>query len=176
MLPQMEHPEYRVPQMPIVSFVSGKFKKQTNAESETNVEKKTLFNWLKEKTIRKLKYKIRYKLIKLNFMTSYKKLVKTFDYSIVIDNEVIGKYKGNYTYGQNKTFFDSYIEVEFIPYATIMEIPNIIISDNYFVTLKENADAKATEQINYLFTRLISQIIVNVKDYDVQHKKKTNSI
>jgi hypothetical protein len=162
-------------QMPIASVVSGKFKKQLNAESETNATKKTWLNWVKNRTIRKFKNKIKYKLRKLNFMTHYKALMTSFLYEVKIEDTIVGNYTGKITYGQNQTTFDSVIEAEFVPYPIITTIKGIIVPENYNYFIKTNLKDNVEEQIMELFNnfsiKLIQPEIENQPKFTTSEKK-----
>lgn len=105
-------------------------------------------------------------------MVTYKKIDHSFEYDIIIDNNLIGKLKGVFIYGQNKTYYDSFIEIEFIPYPNIKTIANIKINDDYYITLKENLNPDTKTQINDLSIKLINQVVGNYSEFEIEKDLK----
>lgn len=104
------------------------------------------------------------KLKKIIFMLTYNKYINTFNFQILIDDRIIAEYNGRCVYGQNKTTYDSFIEVEFIPHPIITQT-SLIIPNKFQPITKNNIGNNINEQI----LELLDDFIVNIGGGDINY-------
>ncbi len=154
--------------------IATRFIPQTLCASVKNKFNKIKYNRLL--LIRFVKTWIFRKLEKIIFMVTYRKQFNSFNFNVIVDNIIIGEYSGKFTYGTNKTIFDSFIEVEFIPYPIITSMKLFKIPNNFNPIIKVNIENDVENQINVLLDNFINKIKTENVDYSIIEKRKSYNL
>lgn len=108
-------------------------------------------------------------------MLTYNKFINGFNFHIIFNNEIISECNGRCVYGQNKTNYDSFIEMEFIPFPvttrTSLKIPN-----NFNSIVKKNIENDINGQIIKLLNDFIVTIGGDGIDYSIIERRKSFNV